>query len=381
MNVLYQALAAKRFGGRVIVQARRQVAAGQIPPRLVAVPGILVDAVVINPAEEREDSTGTMSFLLPAHRIPRPPSRVLTSPQRKVWRRWLTEGDGRRVVPRGASGHGRRGDRPARLPVPRTGRGRQRRCRAAAAGHATGRHRGGHRGRRAAVDRDRGARRTLQRRRLPRQHGGVPRHAGHLQPVRRRAHRQRLLLDARVRRRRQRQPPALRHHVGRPRRVDGHRRGRRRRRVLRHAARRRPAGHRPRTAGSSIDAARVTRRAPSATSRACASTATACAGRARRCTTSPSAPSSASTDDGVELCEVAPGIDVDRDVLGQMSFIPKLASDAADDGRAHLPPGPDGPAPGLGPRPSADPAEQRPADQPAAAPRRRRCGCRRDRAA
>ena len=32
-------------------------------------------------------------------------------------------------------------------------------------------------------------------------------------------------------------------------------------------------------------------------------------------------------DDGVELCEVAPGIDVDRDVLGQMSFIPKLASD------------------------------------------------------
>ena len=75
MNVLYQALAAKRFGGRVIVQARRQVVAGQIPPRLVAVPGILVDAVVINPAEEREDSTGTMSFLLPAHRIAAPPSR------------------------------------------------------------------------------------------------------------------------------------------------------------------------------------------------------------------------------------------------------------------------------------------------------------------
>ena len=69
MNVLYQALAAKRFDGRVIVQARRLVAAGQIPPRLVAVPGILVDAIVINPSEEREDSTGTMSFLMPAHRI------------------------------------------------------------------------------------------------------------------------------------------------------------------------------------------------------------------------------------------------------------------------------------------------------------------------
>ncbi len=92
MNVLYQALAAKRFGGRVIVQARRQVAIGQIPPRLVAVPGILVDAIVLNPAEEREDSTGTMSFLMPAHRISRPPTPVLTSRQPKVWRRWLTEG-------------------------------------------------------------------------------------------------------------------------------------------------------------------------------------------------------------------------------------------------------------------------------------------------
>jgi propionate CoA-transferase len=92
MNVLSQALAAKRFGGRVIVQARRQVANGQIPPRLVAVPGILVDAVVINPDEERDDPTGTMSFLMPSHRVPRPPTRVLTSPQRKVWRRWLTEG-------------------------------------------------------------------------------------------------------------------------------------------------------------------------------------------------------------------------------------------------------------------------------------------------
>jgi propionate CoA-transferase len=91
MNVLYQALAAKRFGGRVIVQARRQVTAGQIPPRLVAVPGILVDTIVINPSEEREDSTGTMTFLMPSHRISRPPSPVLVSPQRKVWRRWLTE--------------------------------------------------------------------------------------------------------------------------------------------------------------------------------------------------------------------------------------------------------------------------------------------------
>lgn len=91
MNVLYQAMAAKRFGGRVIVQARRQVAAGHISPRHVAIPGVLVDEIVLNPDEERDDSTGTMSFLMPSHRIPRPPSRVLVSPERKVWKRWLTE--------------------------------------------------------------------------------------------------------------------------------------------------------------------------------------------------------------------------------------------------------------------------------------------------
>ena len=31
------------------------------------------------------------------------------------------------------------------------------------------------------------------------------------------------------------------------------------------------------------------------------------------------------TDDGVELCEAAPAIDIDRDILGQMAFVPKLA--------------------------------------------------------
>ncbi len=66
MNVLYQAMAAKRFGGRVIVQARQLVAAGQIPARLVAIPGVLVDDIVIHPEQEGEDSTGTMSFVTPA---------------------------------------------------------------------------------------------------------------------------------------------------------------------------------------------------------------------------------------------------------------------------------------------------------------------------
>jgi acyl CoA:acetate/3-ketoacid CoA transferase len=92
MNVLYQALAAKRFGGRVIVQARQLVRAGQIPARLVAIPGALVDDLVIDPDQQGEDSSGVMSFLTPSTRVPRPPSRVLTTPKNKVWRRWLTEG-------------------------------------------------------------------------------------------------------------------------------------------------------------------------------------------------------------------------------------------------------------------------------------------------
>ena len=169
MNVLYQALAAKRFGGRVIVQARRQVAAGQIPPRLVAMPGILVDAIVINPSEEREDSTGTMSFLMPAHRISRPPRVSSPHRQRKVWRRWLTEERSTSRAPRRVRSrrtwrsHGARASRLEPGAVVNVGAG------AAAAGDSTGRHRGRRRERRAAVRRDRGAGRTVQRCRVPRQ--------------------------------------------------------------------------------------------------------------------------------------------------------------------------------------------------------------------
>ena len=58
-------------------------------------------------------------------------------------------------------------------------------------------------------------------------------------------------------------------------------------------------------------------------------------------------------DDGVELCEVAPGIDVDRDVLGQMSFVPKLASDVRTMDERIFRPGPMGLRRdwGLGPAP------------------------------
>jgi propionate CoA-transferase len=92
MNVLYQALAAKRSGGRVIVQAARLVQAGQIPTRMVSIPGILVDDLVIHPDQEGDDSTGVMSFVTPASRVPRPPTQVLTSPASTVWRNWLLKG-------------------------------------------------------------------------------------------------------------------------------------------------------------------------------------------------------------------------------------------------------------------------------------------------
>jgi propionate CoA-transferase len=68
------------------------VQAGQITARLVAIPGVLVDDIIINPDQEGEDSTGVMSFVTPSTRVPRPPSRVLTTPVSRVWRRWLTEG-------------------------------------------------------------------------------------------------------------------------------------------------------------------------------------------------------------------------------------------------------------------------------------------------
>ena len=48
-------------------------------------------------------------------------------------------------------------------------------------------------------------------------------------------------------------------------------------------------------------------------------------------------------DDGLVLIEVAPGIDVERDVLGQMGFRPRVADDLRDDGRAAVRDRPDGP--------------------------------------
>ncbi len=49
--VLYQAMAAKNCGGKVIAQVKRVMPRGSIDPRMVLVPGVLVDAIVV--AEEQ----------------------------------------------------------------------------------------------------------------------------------------------------------------------------------------------------------------------------------------------------------------------------------------------------------------------------------------
>lgn len=92
MNVLYQALAAKRFGGKVIAQVSRVVAKGAISPRLVTVPGVLVDAIVLDPEQPHDDLFPELDWITPWTRLPRPPARVLTSPNRQAWLRWLADG-------------------------------------------------------------------------------------------------------------------------------------------------------------------------------------------------------------------------------------------------------------------------------------------------
>jgi propionate CoA-transferase len=56
MGVLPQAMAAHNSGGTVIAQVKRVVAAGTLAPQMVQVPGILVDAVVVDP--EQRQNTG-----------------------------------------------------------------------------------------------------------------------------------------------------------------------------------------------------------------------------------------------------------------------------------------------------------------------------------
>lgn len=51
LDALALAMAARNSGGKVLAQVRREVARGSIPARAVAVPGAMVDAVVVDPGQ------------------------------------------------------------------------------------------------------------------------------------------------------------------------------------------------------------------------------------------------------------------------------------------------------------------------------------------
>lgn len=89
MNVLYQAIAAKRSGGTVIVQAKRIVSAGSIHPRMISVPGILVDAIVVDPDQHLDEMSPELDWLKVSDRTPRPPSPVLAASNKEAWRHWM----------------------------------------------------------------------------------------------------------------------------------------------------------------------------------------------------------------------------------------------------------------------------------------------------
>lgn len=58
LDVTAMAQACKNSGGKVIVQAEKLVQAGSLDPKLVKIPGIYVDAVVIGSPEDNEQSLG-----------------------------------------------------------------------------------------------------------------------------------------------------------------------------------------------------------------------------------------------------------------------------------------------------------------------------------
>jgi acyl CoA:acetate/3-ketoacid CoA transferase len=90
MGVLPQAMAAHNCGGRVIAQVKRVVEAGTLPPQMVRVPGILVDAVVVDPTQRMNtgiDYDPAISGEIRSARLPIRPAPL--GPEKIVARRAL----------------------------------------------------------------------------------------------------------------------------------------------------------------------------------------------------------------------------------------------------------------------------------------------------
>ncbi len=67
LGIYSMATAAKACGGKVIAQVKRIVAKGSIPPKRIMVPGILVDAVVVE--EDVEPSGGKLNYALSGENV------------------------------------------------------------------------------------------------------------------------------------------------------------------------------------------------------------------------------------------------------------------------------------------------------------------------
>jgi acyl CoA:acetate/3-ketoacid CoA transferase len=92
MGVLPQAMAAHNSGGKVIAQVKRVVAAGTLNPQMVKVPGILVDAIVVDP--DQRQNTGiaydpAISGEIRTARLPIEP--VALGPEKVIARRALMQ--------------------------------------------------------------------------------------------------------------------------------------------------------------------------------------------------------------------------------------------------------------------------------------------------
>ncbi|MBI3954349.1 MAG: acyl CoA:acetate/3-ketoacid CoA transferase [Chloroflexi bacterium] len=78
LGIFYQAMAAKRSGGTVIAQVKRLAQRGSLHPRQVVVPGMLVDYIVVDP-QQKQNETFPDRYILSqdgAVRVPEPPAVV-----------------------------------------------------------------------------------------------------------------------------------------------------------------------------------------------------------------------------------------------------------------------------------------------------------------
>ncbi|WP_067725045.1 acyl CoA:acetate/3-ketoacid CoA transferase [Oceanobacillus damuensis] len=105
LGIVAQALATKASGGKVIVQVERIAEAGTIPTRLVEIPGMLVDAVVVDP-EQRQllthdgyDPSFAGEIKSPVPEISKVPKE---KPARYILKRAAKEMEGYKVVNLGA---------------------------------------------------------------------------------------------------------------------------------------------------------------------------------------------------------------------------------------------------------------------------------------